>query len=174
MVDDATATRQPSISELQGWDDSRKKHVAEQIEQWQQREAARQALETTNGKGRGRMSVEAVQKRKERLQRKTREGMAASTDEILIIAEPTSESVSQPQSTYTVRIPSTSLTHSWYQPCHYETLASAKQAGIWHFPSTLEERASCHVFRDLWEKGHFLGSGIKFGGKFLVYPGRAY
>jgi hypothetical protein len=27
------------------------------------------------------------------------------------------------------------------------------------------------IFKDLWEKGFFLGSGSKFGGDFLVYPG---
>ncbi|KAF8520172.1 hypothetical protein BU17DRAFT_46973 [Hysterangium stoloniferum] len=172
MVDDATATREPSASDLREWDESRKQVVAEQIEQWQQRETARQALEMTNGQGKGRMSEDALQKRKERLERKAREEGAANTiDENLVISRPTPGPVLQPQSSYMVQIPSTSLSHSWYQPRRYDTLDSAKQAGIWQFPSTLEERASYHVFRDLWEKGHFLGSGIKFGGEFLVYPG---
>ncbi|XP_076456632.1 tRNA-splicing endonuclease subunit Sen34-like [Babylonia areolata] len=41
----------------------------------------------------------------------------------------------------------------------------------WAFPHTYLEKVRCLVFRDLWEKGHFLTSGQKFGGDFLAYPG---
>ncbi|KIJ44176.1 hypothetical protein M422DRAFT_168785, partial [Sphaerobolus stellatus SS14] len=68
-------------------------------------------------------------------------------------------------------IPATSLSQPWYEPKKYEDLESAKTAGLWSYPQTPEERASYQVFRDLWEKGHYLGSGIKFGGDYLVYPG---
>lgn len=27
------------------------------------------------------------------------------------------------------------------------------------------------IFKDLWEKGYYLTSGMKFGADFLVYPG---
>lgn len=61
----------------------------------------------------------------------------------------------------------------WYQPQSYafHSLESAKEAGLWHFPSTEEERSRCIVFQDLWEKGNFMGNGLRFGGDFLVYPG---
>jgi tRNA-splicing endonuclease subunit Sen34 len=31
--------------------------------------------------------------------------------------------------------------------------------------------ARIRVFKDLWKKGYFMGSGLKFGADFLVYPG---
>lgn len=41
----------------------------------------------------------------------------------------------------------------------------------WIFPATEREKLRYHVFQDLWEKGHYLTSGIKFGCDFLAYPG---
>ena len=74
---------------------------------------------------------------------------------------------------YTVVVPGTSTSFSWYtpEPHAYSTIQSAKNAGIWSYPSNLAERAKCAVFRDLWEKGYYMGGGLKFGGDFLVYPG---
>ena len=53
----------------------------------------------------------------------------------------------------------------------FSTLDDARAAGIWTYPSTDAERAKCEVFRDLWEKGYYMGGGSKFGGDWLVYPG---
>ena len=53
----------------------------------------------------------------------------------------------------------------------FATPTSAREAGIWDYPATADERAQCAVFRDLWEKGYSMGGGIKFGGDYLVYPG---
>lgn len=39
------------------------------------------------------------------------------------------------------------------------------------FPNTPEQILRFEVFKDLWHSGHFLTSGTKFGGDFLVYPG---
>jgi len=94
---------------------------------------------------------------------------------------------------YTVSVPTTSDTFAWYayndndnndgkknpaftagaqQQRHtYETLDAARTAGVWSYPSSAEERARCEVFRDLWEKGYYMGGGSKFGGDWLVYPG---
>jgi tRNA-splicing endonuclease subunit Sen34 len=74
---------------------------------------------------------------------------------------------------YTITITGSSTTFSWYtsEPNTYETIEAAQSVGIWNYPSTLEERAKCAVFQDLWEKGYYMGGGIKFGGDFLVYPG---
>jgi len=41
----------------------------------------------------------------------------------------------------------------------------------WRFPISASEKLRYTVFRDLWEQGHFLTSGLKFGGDFLAYPG---
>ena len=95
-------------------------------------------------------------------------------------------------SAYTVSVPTTSYGLAWYnydedgdgddpasgprrrrnQPQRtYETLDAARAAGVWSYPSNARERARCEVFRDLWEKGYYMGGGIKFGGDWLVYPG---
>lgn len=67
------------------------------------------------------------------------------------------------------------ITASLLQHQHeYETLEAARQAGLWTYPSTQEERARCAVFRDLHEKGYWMGGGLKFGGDWLVYPGRSF
>lgn len=64
------------------------------------------------------------------------------------------------------------VTASLLQHQHeYKTLESAKQAGLWAYPSTQAERARCAVFRDMHEKGYWMGGGMKFGGDWLVYPG---
>ncbi|KAF8330772.1 tRNA intron endonuclease, partial [Cantharellus anzutake] len=71
----------------------------------------------------------------------------------------------------TIEIPTTSISFPWYNPRVYSSLADARIAGIWSYPSNVEERARCAVFRDLSEKGYYMGSGLKFGGDWLVYPG---
>lgn len=78
------------------------------------------------------------------------------------------------ESLYTVTIPASSPESlSWYSPQEvtHHTLQTAKEAGVWTYPNNLYERAKCGVFKDLWEKGYYMGLGIKFGGDFLVYPG---
>ncbi|KAG8989101.1 tRNA-splicing endonuclease subunit [Tulasnella sp. JGI-2019a] len=75
------------------------------------------------------------------------------------------------QTAHTIIIPGSSDDHPWFRPPAYETLEAAKEAGVWTYPSNIAERAKCAVFRDLIEKGYFIGGGIKFGGDWLVYPG---
>lgn len=180
LVDDTTAIREPSLRELQEWDEGRKQDVAQQIERWHEREKARVALETTKRKGKGRMSEEAIQKRKEREARRFRDASTRTAVEgeetfsTPAALDLQSELQTQARPIYVVHIPSTSTSHPWYQPSSYEDLVSAERAGLWTYPQTPEERVSCRVFRDLWEKGHYLGSGIKFGGEFLVYPGQRF
>jgi tRNA-splicing endonuclease subunit Sen34 len=93
---------------------------------------------------------------------------------------------------YTISVPTTSDTLAWYdsndndndgdgdgdvnlkpeRPTYtYERLDAAREAHVWNYPSNAEERARCEVFRDLWEKGYYMGGGSKFGGDWLVYPG---
>jgi tRNA splicing endonuclease len=84
---------------------------------------------------------------------------------------------------YTISVPTTSDTLAWYDSASndnpeperhrytYETIDAAREAHVWNYPSNAEERARCEVFRDLWEKGYYMGGGSKFGGDWLVYPG---
>jgi len=44
-------------------------------------------------------------------------------------------------------------------------------ATSFQFPATERDFLRYAVFKDLWKKGYFLTSGVKFGGDFLVYPG---
>ncbi|KAH3709485.1 hypothetical protein DPMN_068948 [Dreissena polymorpha] len=41
----------------------------------------------------------------------------------------------------------------------------------WTYPKSDKEVLRYRVFRDLWDKGHYLTSGSKFGGDFIAYPG---
>jgi tRNA-splicing endonuclease subunit Sen34 len=76
---------------------------------------------------------------------------------------------------YTVSVPTTSDEFAWYDAAaaahRYETLDAARAANVWSYPATPEDRARCEVFRDLWEKGYYMGGGSKFGGDWIVYPG---
>lgn len=122
------------------------------------------------------MSEKAQQKRE---QREARRAAAAAnktdTDSGPSVAENPIQAPRPPQTVpaYTVVVPGTSTSFSWYtpEPHTYSTIQSAKDAGIWSYPSNLIERAKCAVFRDLWDKGYYMGGGLKFGGDFLIYPG---
>lgn len=69
----------------------------------------------------------------------------------------------------------TTSTHPWFRPTEgeslFHSLSSAREAGVWTYPSTPLERARCATFRKVWTEGMFMGQGVKFGGEFLVYPG---
>ena len=95
---------------------------------------------------------------------------------------------------YTISVPTTSDAFAWYNNNDddddngndgggqwrrrhtYDTLDAARDAGVWDYPACAHERARCEVFRDLWEKGYYMGGGTKFGGDWLVYciPVRAF
>jgi tRNA-splicing endonuclease subunit Sen34 len=74
---------------------------------------------------------------------------------------------------YALSIPSTHSSDHYSTPCSitHTTLSSARSANLWSFPSNLDERARAGVFRALWERGYFMGGGIKFGGELMIYPG---
>lgn len=77
---------------------------------------------------------------------------------------------------YQITIVPSSSHLPWFSPSspehQYTTLESARQAGIWLYPETPAETSRCRVFEDLWYRGYFMGVGLRFGGDFLVYPGR--
>ncbi|KAF7304615.1 tRNA-splicing endonuclease subunit Sen34 [Mycena kentingensis (nom. inval.)] len=163
LIDDPKAHIVPSANQLRRWGTDDKESARLQASQ-----AAAAAKETPA------LSEEAVRKRKERELKRAAKAKAQSDDLLVLQAEPPRPlTPSQPEPQYTVVIPASASSFEWYNDvdCGYTTLVSAKEAGIWDYPSTLQERAKCGVFRDLWEQGMFLGIGIKFGGDYLVYPG---
>ncbi|KAF8212402.1 hypothetical protein K438DRAFT_1806454 [Mycena galopus ATCC 62051] len=172
LVDDPKAYMQPTVSELQRWNLKEKELAQLRLTQ----------LTTALSNSPAMMSDEAIKKRKER-ELKKQAAAAAKAAEAASLAEPDSsiftpaENATTPQAApdpqYTVVIPASSTAFQWYNDsaCFYTTIQSAKEAGIWEYPSTLQERAKCGVFRGLWEQGMYMGGGIKFGGDYLVYPG---
>ncbi|KAJ7632465.1 hypothetical protein FB45DRAFT_745351, partial [Roridomyces roridus] len=163
LVDDPKAHLQPSIAELQRWSAQEKELT--QLQLAQLAVAAKDSPE---------MSEEAVKKRKEReAKRKAAAAQAAAAAGESLFTPPADGAPPPQDSQYSMIIPASSTPFEWYNDstCVYTTISSAKQAGLWEYPSNLQERAKCGVFRDLWEQGMFMGGGIRFGGDYLVYPG---
>ncbi|KAI0317864.1 hypothetical protein OF83DRAFT_1119121 [Amylostereum chailletii] len=188
LVDDPRAHRIPTIDELKSWDKQRTDDVTEQL--------ARLAQES--GKKDDKANSEAaIQKRKER-ENKRRQAAEAARNAVLGAATPVgddegamfaplslahtetpagpphkSTSVIASNLPYTVTIPASSEGRPWHDSAahSYLTLEDARTAGVWTYPNTEAERAKCEIFRDLWEKGYYMGGGSKFGGDWLVYPG---
>ncbi|KAJ6496524.1 hypothetical protein C8R47DRAFT_1175935 [Mycena vitilis] len=167
LVDDPEAHTQPSGEELQRWSVKEK-----EVAQLQLAQLAAAAKDSPA------MSEEAVKKRKEReLKRAAEAAKAASAalqaDSSVFVPETAAIPPPLDDTQYTVIIPASSTSFEWYNDnnCLYTTIPSAKEAGIWEYPSNLHERAKCGVFRGLWEQGMYMGGGIKFGGDYLVYPG---
>lgn len=126
-------------------------------------------------------SDDAVRKRAEREEKRRQKAAlaaAATEGESLLSAppEPTPTPSTAPpaESVITITIPTTATTHEWYNPpasTIFDTIESAQDEGFWLFPRSEMEQSRCAIFRDLWEKGHFMGGGTKFGAEYLVYPG---
>lgn len=181
LVDDPSAHHTPSPSTLKSWTEARFNDVRQQIALTEEKGS----IEASNPDRA--MSENAKRKRKEREERRARaksDGIPCIPAEHSPSPRPTSENPSQaavgehpdsaiamPSGSYTVNIPASSSKLEWYAPRSHLSLTTAREAGIWLYPSTLQERARCGVFRDLWEKGYYMGGGIKFGGEYLVYPG---
>ena len=122
------------------------------------------------------MSEKGQRKREEReARRAAAAAMKTDTDIGPTVTEGPVQTPRPPQTApvYAIVVPGTSSSFSWYTPTPhtYSTIQAANDAGIWSYPSDLAERAKCAVFQDLWDKGYYMGGGLKFGGDFLVYPG---
>ncbi|KAI6005487.1 hypothetical protein EDD15DRAFT_2425309 [Pisolithus albus] len=175
LVDDRNAHHDPEPSDLAKWDNSRLKAIEHQVALAEEERKAREHQYMA-------MTEEAMRKRKER-ERKKASSTSSPNDQSPEPAEnllandnhdpPGASKTGVTGASYTVHITAPSSQLEWYkQSLHsFTTLASAREAGIWDYPSTPEERARCAVFRDLREKGYYLGIGMKFGGDYLVYPG---
>ncbi|EED81709.1 predicted protein [Postia placenta Mad-698-R] len=183
LVDDPHAHRTPSAGALKQWNADRAASAKLQI-------AAAQAKLATEKTSKQAMSEDALRKRKEREERRAAAARAKAIAEGLdpdtadMSASGSAATAADDRSVtpganpgqttaYTVTLPASSSELSWYDPtnCTYATIEDARATGVWTYPADLHERAKCGVFRDLWEKGNFMGGGIKFGGDFLVYPG---
>ncbi|KZT11207.1 tRNA-intron endonuclease catalytic domain-like protein [Laetiporus sulphureus 93-53] len=184
LVDDLTAHRTPSIETLKGWNEERAESARLQIAAAEEDAQDRPAKYV--------LSEDALRKRKEREERRAAAAKAKALAEGEDIVDPSIlASTSAPQNQavmterppnsaannvtppYTITLPASSSSLQWYdtEGCTYTSIEDARAAGVWTYPADLHERAKCGVFRDLWEKGYFMGGGIKFGGDFLVYPG---
>lgn len=185
LVDDAHAHDIPQPGEKQLWENERIAMIQHQLVQ--KAKAKEDEGMSPNNKS---MSEAAIRKRQEREQRKADAAAVAASqkakDEDLSVftAEAASSGVPAvenesakadpgPSQPYAITIPTSSNSVSWYRSdAHaFHTLDAARETGIWFYPSNVEERARCGVFRALWEKDYYLGCGIKFGGEYLVYPG---
>lgn len=168
LVDDTYSVQEPTCAELVEWDENNRKEIHEQIQQWKakEKEKAAAAAKIVSGGEEGRRSEEAIAKRRDR--QKRHQSSAVSESRISNNYNPTAPPAA---GTFTITIPSTSDALAWYQPRRCDTLVAARKADMWTYPLTSHDRACCRIFRDLWEKGYYIGSGIKFGGEYLVYPG---
>lgn len=162
-MDDPNAHCVPPLDDLKNWVKQRDEEAKQSLKGI---EETKQHLISSKT-----VTSAALEKRRQREEKSTREGPSLSTPDEGKLNDTTS--IAQ-VAAYTVTISARSAETTWYQTqkASYETLDAAKKAGIWLYPSTLREKAKCEVFKDLWGKGNYMGGGIKFGGDFLVYPGK--
>ncbi|TFK84520.1 tRNA-intron endonuclease catalytic domain-like protein [Polyporus arcularius HHB13444] len=180
LIDDRNAHHPPSAEALAEWNMAREASVTAQIIAAEAEKASEKATKHST-------SEEAIRKRKEREAKKAAAAQAKALAEGLSLDDSSSAPVlpvpvvedrpgtpsKNAAHAFTVTIPASSSDLQWYAPdsAAYSTLDSAREACIWTYPTTPFEYAKCRVFQDLWEKGNYMGGGIKFGGDFLVYPG---
>jgi tRNA-splicing endonuclease subunit Sen34 len=168
LVNDLNAYQIPELDALQSW-------VSEQETLNNQAVIANDKVAKGVAASERALSEEAVKKRQEREQRRAKVNIDRTTPEDLPSSPATTQQTPS-RSAHNFVIPASSTSLQWHQPrgenCLYTSIKSAIAAGIWSFPTNPLEHARCGVFRDLHEKGYFIGGGIKFGGQYLVYPGR--
>ncbi|KAA1471314.1 tRNA-intron endonuclease catalytic domain-like protein [Dentipellis sp. KUC8613] len=176
LIDDPNAHREPTADELEKWDASRQLDVKQQHERLEHEASTKEDKSQSEAAIRKRQEREEKRRKAEELARKAADPTYEATHESPSQPSPSPAPESTPSSSiapYTVTVPASSDAFSWFVPDEYtySTLESAKAAGIWDYPENEDERAKCEVFRDLWEKGNYMGGGSKFGGDWLVYPG---
>lgn len=172
IVHDTLSHGKPTQNQLVRWAEVRKATIQAEIEEKEREAASKTATIRID------TSDKAQKKRLEREARKAAQKQNQTGDEAaaMFVPEPeTSAPVAPPTQTlthtHTVHVPGPSSELPWYSARVFHTIDEARVAGVWEYPRDVKERAECAVFRDLWEKGNYLGPGIKFGGNYLVYPG---
>lgn len=188
IIDDVHSVRQPTAAELEVEASAILEDVVAQQRAGEAAEAARRAQLEAIPKSEVQLAKMAARKAKaaEEEERRRRAAEAAATSVaddpgfeegvVHVAAPPAKETQAAglpPPQSYTVSIATDSASHAYYdpEPVTYSTLAAARAAGVWTYPATAAERARAGVFRALWERGYYMGTGIKFGGDLLVYPG---
>ena len=167
LVDDKESHELPVPEDLEKWHEQRRQAMDHSAATRASRKDPELATKAT--------SEAALAKRRAREAKKAaaRDGRDPSNlDQIPLHPEATTNTV-LPAVAKDEIIPTSSSQFSWYRTKErtYETIRSARAAGLWFYPSDAHERSRCGVFRALWEKGNYLGCGVKFGGEYLVYPG---
>ena len=197
---DPAAHHTPTTLQLEAWDASRRQDITNQIARLEQDRATATSTATTTTPATIQQKRAVREARRRQLAEKaaataaedadadTEEGTGAirgQHGDAPAPTAPTTMTTTTSNAIYTISVPTTSDTLAWYDSkCNnngddnperhtytYETLDAARAAHVWSYPSNAEERARCEVFRDLWEKGYYMGGGSKFGGDWLVYPG---
>ncbi|TFL07495.1 hypothetical protein BDV98DRAFT_647067 [Pterulicium gracile] len=171
----STSLSSLTVDQLRKWARVQRGLADEQLAKGQVAEGTNSRIESKK------TSDDAVRKRAEREEKRRQKAAlaaAATEGESLLSAppEPTPTPSTAPpaESVITITIPTTATTHEWYNPpasTIFDTIESAQDEGFWLFPRSEMEQSRCAIFRDLWEKGHFMGGGTKFGAEYLVYPG---
>ncbi|CAJ0758563.1 5997_t:CDS:2 [Entrophospora sp. SA101] len=64
-----------------------------------------------------------------------------------------------------INIKTSSKSLKWYNDDNnkFKTLELAKQSKVWTWPETPQEEYKYKIYCDLWNKGYFISSGLKFG-----------
>ena len=164
-MDNTKANHSPTQDQLAEWANNREKDRVEEI--------ARLLAQKEGTMSKKNSSEAAMRKRIEREARKAADLQTTERDALGAIVKESTPATLEPV-THTVVVPTSSRSLPWFAlgEHSYHSLDSAREAGVWTFPSSIQDRARCGVFRTLWEKGYYLGNGVKFGGEYLVYPGK--
>ena len=195
---DPAAHHTPTHAQLEAWDASRRQDITNQIARLEQDRATATSTATAATTTAATIQQKRAEREARRRQlAETAAGAEADTEEgtgaigggskVLRHGDaPVPAAATTSNAIHTISVPTTSNTLAWYDSNNndndgddnperhtytYETLDAARAAHVWSYPSNAEERARCEVFRDLWEKGYYMGGGSKFGGDWLVYPG---
>ncbi|KAJ1309685.1 hypothetical protein OPQ81_006449 [Rhizoctonia solani] len=162
IVDDAQSHGAPTKQQLQRWAAVRKAVIETEVKE-REASSAPVKVDTSDKAQKKRMEREARKAAQQQQQQEQQQTEPSAPVE----SEPAAPIVTQ----HTVHVPGPSSELPWYTARIFHTIDEARDAGVWTYPRDVKERAECAVFRDLWEKGNYLGPGIKFGGNYLVYPG---
>jgi tRNA-splicing endonuclease subunit Sen34 len=75
-----------------------------------------------------------------------------------------------------INIKTSSKSFAWYSNddnC-FSHINISKQNNLWTWPNNPKDIQKYKVYCDLWNRGYYITSGIKFGGDYLLYPGKLY
>ncbi|GAA94146.1 uncharacterized protein L969DRAFT_46235 [Mixia osmundae IAM 14324] len=170
LIDDLKAHREPTTGQIEQYRAERMARAKAEAEEHAKMEQARSA------KAREVFADKIAAKQEQRLAKKALAKPLLDFEDEPVAVKPverTAETLVIKEDAYAIVIEPTSHNRPGYDARGhtYKTIESAKQAGLWHYPSSEMQRARCAVFADLHQQGYFMGPAPKFGADFLVYPG---